>query len=335
MLEQPAIPANLESRLIRKGTTAEQIQAERERLLAEFKLTVITTFDSSEKTNGLKDVTGCETDNGERVILRIGERRPDWLFPQGFTGETIRFPRQLHAGGTAIPYEIEEWIEGNMLYVGQEEWGQRGQLSPEMQDKLLAAFWESQTILKDFPLEQLFNTDRLRAFFTNAGELVPSEAKAIIDDNEEFWNGSYPAKWKFASDNLIIDTNGKIVLIDNVKVGARYFGYDLGWVIWPRWIEMATENFSDVDGQLAYLDALKQKLIDSKPAGADAPSDLSRAFDLMLFERLIGSLFDVQQHTRHLTDWGMEGNDGVDRRQAHTVFLQNLLSRIANRLSSS
>lgn len=334
MLEQPVVPTNLESRLISKGVTAEQIQAERERLLAEFKLTVVTIFDSSEKTQGLKDVIGCETENGERVILRIGERRPNWLFPQGYIGQTLRFPRQLHAGGTAIPYEIEEWIEGEMLFASQQEWGERGQLSPELQDKLLAAFWEFQAITKDFPLEQLFNAARLRAFFNHAGDLVPTEAKAIIDDNEAFWNGSYPAKWKFATDNLIADAEGKIVFIDNVKVGARYFAYDLGWVIWPRWVEMATENFSDVDGQLTYLDSFKQKLVDSKPVDANAPTDIGRAFDLMVFERLIGSLFDVHQQTRHLTDWGMTGNEGAARRQAHTAFLQNLLDRIMKRLAA-
>lgn len=334
MPEQPTPPANLESRLNAKGTTAEQIQVEQYRLLAEFKLTVVTIFDSSEKTKGLKDVIGCQTENGERVILRIGERRPDWLFPQGFIGQTIRFPRQLHAGGTTIPYEIEEWIEGEMLFEGQQKWSEHGQLSPEMQNKLLATFWESQTVLKDFPLEQLFSVDRLRAFFTNAGDLVPAEAKTVIDGNETFWNGAYPAKWKFATDNLITDTEGKIVLIDNVKVGARYFGYDLGWVIWPRWIEMSTESFTDVDSQIAYLDNFKQKLIDSKPVDANAPADIGRAFDLMLFERLIGSLFDVNQQTRHLTDWGMTGDDGAIRRQAHTVFLQTLLSRIMDRLTT-
>lgn len=333
MLEQPTIPVDLESRLITKGTAAKQIRLERERLLTEFKLTVVTVFDSSEKTNGLKDVMGCQTEDGKHVILRVGERRPDWLFPQGFTGETIRFPRQLHAGGTTIPYEVEEWIEGNMLYVDQEEWGQRGQLNPEIQDKLLAAFWEFQTVAKDFPLEHLFNTDRLRAFLTFAGNLVPAEAMAVIDANKEFWNGSYPAKWKFATDNLITDADGKIVLIDNVKVGARYFAYDLGWVIWPRWIEMATENFTDVEGQIAYLDDFKQKLIDSKPDHANAPADIGRAFDLMIFEHLIGSLFDVQQRTRHLNDWGM-GDDGAARREAHTAFLQSLLSRITTRLSN-
>lgn len=333
MPKQPTIPVDLKSRLLAKDITAEQVQAERARLLTEFKLTIVTVFDSNEKTQGLKDVIGCKTESGERVILRIGERRPDWLFPQGFVGQTIRLPRQLHAGGTAIPYEIEEWIDGEMIFESQKEWGERGQLSPEIQDRLLAAFWEFQTVINHFPLEQLFNIDRLRAFLANAGDLVPAEAKAVIDNNEEFWNGAYPAKWKYATDNLITDADGKIVLIDNVKVGARYFAYDLGWVIWPRWIEMATENFTDVDGQLAYLDNFKQKLIDSKPANANAPTDIGRAFDLMLFERLIGSLFDVHQQTRHLSDWGMTGNDGASRRQAHTIFLQTILSQIMARLS--
>lgn len=326
-------PSPLADRIIQPGVTAEEVRVERERLLKEFNLRPVTTFHSAQATGGLKDVAACEMRDGITVILRLGERRPDWFFTDGFVGETLRIPRQFHAGGDRVPYEIEEHVTGPKICDVEHEWNKRGQISPVTQDRLIAVFWEFQNVVSSFPLEQLFYTDRLQTLFHEAGDLVPPEANELIKKYTSFWNGSFPAKWKFATDNLIIDENDKVVFIDNVKIGARYFGYDLGWLIWPRWVEMDTSAFHDVDQQIKYLDAFKNKLITSIPSNAVVPENIDQAFDLMLFERLIGSLFDVRRQARHFTNSGMMGDAGLERRTAHTVFVQNLLTSVMKRLS--
>lgn len=320
-------------RLNEPSVTAEEVRLERERLLNKFNLRPVTTFHSAQVTGGLKDVLGCEMPNGTRVILRLGERRPDWFFTDGFIGETLRIPRQFHAGGERVPYEIEEWVTGTMVCNVEQTWNKRGQISPHMQDRLIAVFWEFQNLVSRFPLEQLFTIDRLQTFLKEAGTLAPLEAGELIQKYASFWNGSFPAKWKFATDNLVIDEQNKITFIDNVKIGARYFGYDLGWLIWPRWVEMYTDAFQDIDQQIEYLDGFKNRLIASIPLNTLLPENIDQAFDLMLFERLIGSLFDVQRQARHFTNSGMMGDTGLARRTAHTIFLQNLLSIVMKRLS--
>ncbi|MBP7005851.1 hypothetical protein KBB27_01880 [Patescibacteria group bacterium] len=323
----------LAHRIIQPGVTAEEVRLERERLLQMFNLRPITTFHSAQVTGGLKDVVACETRDGTTVILRLGERRPNWFFTDGFVGKTLRIPRQFHAGGDRVPYEIEEHVTGPKICDVEHDWNKRGQISPVMQDRLIAVFWEFQSLASPLPLEQLFYIDRLQTFFHEAGDLVPPEAGELIKKYTSFWNGSFPAKWKFATDNLIVDENDKVVFIDNVKIGTRYFGYDLGWLIWPRWVEMDTSAFTDIDGQVRYLDTFKQKLVASIPPNIHLPQNIDQAFDLMLFERLIASLFDVQRQARHFTNSGMMGDAGLERRMAHTVFVQNLLTIVMKRLS--
>ena len=281
--------------ILAEDVTAEEVLRERERLLQEFSLRVIHVFESSEKSGGKKDVLGCEDADGRRVILRMGERRPDCFFPEGFVGQTLHIPRQFHSGGTRIPFEIEEWIEGKKIWELEREWSRRGQISPTMRDKLIAVFWEFQRIGVQLPLEQLFTIEKIQFFAREAGELLPTRAHELIKAHKAFWSGSYPAKWKFATDNLILEANGRIALIDNVKVGARYFGYDLGFLIWPRWFEMGSVEGEAFEAHVRYLDEFQRVWIAVAPLDVRRPDNLEEAFTLMLFERLVGSLYDVQR----------------------------------------
>lgn len=319
-------------RTLADNVTAEEIQLERKRLLSEFKLRPVSVFDSNKKTSGRKDVIGCEDEDGRRVILRIGERRPEYFFPDGLVSKILRVPRQFHFGGTRIPFEIEEWIEGQKAWELERELARPGQISPMMRDTLIAVFWEFQRVMESLPLEQLFTIEKVRAFAEQAGELLPSKAKSLIEEQETFWNDPYPAKWKFSTDNLILDPQGRVTLIDNVKVGGRYFGYDLGFLIWPRWVEVGSLEGAALEEHLAYLDAFKQSWIVAAPSDVRQPKDLDRAFTLMLFERLVGSLYDVQRQVSHFAQWGMLGDEGAGKRAAHAAFLQRLLSIVMERL---
>jgi len=52
-------------------------------------LSILSVFDTFEKTSGKKDVSLCKTKDGEKIILRVGEVRPQDFFPNGFTGKHL------------------------------------------------------------------------------------------------------------------------------------------------------------------------------------------------------------------------------------------------------
>lgn len=321
----------IEHRIPQKDVSPEEILAERERVLTENHLTLETVFDTFVKESGAKDVVAAKTQEGSRVIVRLGERRASWFFPEGFSGTSTRIPKLITSGGDRIPFEIEEAIDGTMMIELDRATESVGKLGDATLAKLATAFWEFQPVTAQLPLEPMYSLTNAEKFIAKLDpELVPT----IVDTaqrHRDFFETLYPSKWKFATDNLILDADGRVAFIDNVKVGKRYFGYDIGWIIWPPWLHMSVEAYADVDGHLAYLDHVKEIFFADIPNDVARPVDLDRAFNLILFERLVGSLFDIVQKTKHLASSGLDSAH-ADRLKAHEQFLRIMLEKIIDRL---
>lgn len=319
-------------RVPQEAILPEEMLAERSRVLEEHHLVLETIFDTFKKESGKKDVVSARTEDGDRVIVRLGERRPSWLFPNGFVGTSIRIPHLIASGGGRIPFEIEEAIGGTMMDELDRATESTGQLSDATLQKLAAAFWEFQQVGATLPLESMQPTAKIDDFLARIEAHISPAIGELIKRNRGLFEAEYPSKWKFATDNLILDENDRVAFIDNVKVGKRYFGYDLGWIIWPPWLHMSTEAYADVDGHLAYLDHAKSIFFADIPDTVDHPADLGLAFNLIVLERLIGSLFDVAQNTKHLPASGLDAEHS-DRLNAHKTFLHAMLERVSSRLS--
>lgn len=317
----------IQHRIPQKNVSPEETLAERERVLAEHNLTLENVFDTFIKESGAKDVVAAKTTEGKRVIVRLGERRASWFFPEGFTGTSVRIPKLITSGGDRIPFEIEEAIDGTMMIELDRATETIGQLSDATLTKLAAAFWEFQSVTASLPLESMYSPANAEKFIAKLDpELIPTITDTA-QRHRDFFETLYPSKWKFATDNLILGADGRVAFIDNVKVGKRYFGYDIGWIIWPPWLHMSVEAYADVGGHLSYLDHVKEIFFANTPEGIDRPADLDRAFDLIIFERIIGSLFDIANQTKHLASSGLD-DAHTDRLRAHERFLRNMLEKI-------
>lgn len=297
------------------------------------KLQIVEVFDTIDKTSGEKDVSLCQTKDGNKVILRIGEIRPLVFFPEGFRGKHFVVPKVYERQESKIPYEIVEYLKGDLVIDIDKKQSTTGKIDPQVLEKLLAAFWEFQYAARNIKLEQKFDKSKILKHFEKAKPLLenPQTIQRHIDQYESFWKGAYPSKWKFSTDNLIVVPDSRIGFIDNAGVGLRYFGYDLGWLLWPRWVEMETERFDDIDEHFQYLEQFMEQVHNMDPKKEEI-EDFERNFWLVIFERLIGGIYDVARNVRHLDDWGM-GKDGDEKRkEKHLAFLKGLLARVVKEL---
>lgn len=302
-------------------------------VLAEQKdLTVVRVFDTLEKTSGEKDVSVCEGKDGKRVILRIGEVRPLAFFRNGFSGQHFLVPKVYERQENETPYEIVEYLEGELISELDKQQSVAGKIDFQVVEKTLAAFWEFQQVARDIGLEQKFEKDKVLKHFEKAKPLLddPQVVQNLIEQYSDFWSGAYPSKWKFATDNLVMVPDGRIGFIDNAGAGLRYFGYDLGWLLWPRWVEMEIRLFDEVEDHLKYLEQFM------KQARSMTPQEELEGFDtkfwLIIFERLIGGVYDVARNVRHFDDWGMGKGGDERRKEKHLHFLKDLLEHVIKRL---
>jgi len=294
---------------------------------------LVKIFDSVEKTSGEKDVSLCKTVEGKLVILRVGEIHPKTFFPDGYVGKNLVIPKLYESNDKNIIYEIEEALSGKMICDVDMKNHLTGKIDEKILRKLFAAFWEFQIIARNVKLKQKGNKNNLFEHLKLAEPLLQSSAriKKIINDNNDFWKDLYPSKWKFATDNLLILPNNKIGFIDNVNVGLRYFAYDLGWLIWPRWVEMKTVKFDQVDEQLIYLKKFLSLVKKTKPKQIKI-SNLEKKFWLMIMHRLIGAIADVARNVRHLADWNMGDGGSKKRTEKHLKFLNALLEEVIKKV---
>ncbi len=306
----------------------------RKNILETYALTVVREFDTRIKENGAKDVTECLRRDGQRVILRIGEARPSTFFPDGFIGRTIRIPKVYERGMMPMLFEIEERIDGQMYADRAVEGVEEGKIRPEILRELLAAFWEFQEIGKSVNLEHIDVTEKIEKHFLRARELIleADRVQKCMHDHADFWRGAYPSKWKFALDNLLWTIDGKVAFIDSARVGLRYVGYDLGWIIWPRWLQMETDQYKDVEAQMRYLEDVLRIVMKTRPVHLPFEGNLEQSFWLMILERAIGALFDVANETKHLVGANLGSGAEARRRDAHVFFLNRICSASMDRI---
>ncbi|MFH1112249.1 MAG: hypothetical protein V1712_04265 [Patescibacteria group bacterium] len=297
-------------------------------ILKKYQLVVEKDFDTFTKEKGNKDVSLCRAKQIGRVILRIGEARPADFFPQGYRGGLLVIPRLYQIVAGDIPFEIEEYIKGPYVAgAGGTSASPDGKLKPELLAKLINVFWEFQIIAADIHLEPLFSKNKILDHLKIAEKHLEnfSAVKSVVDSHKDFWKGKFPSKWKFATDNLILTDSGKIAFIDLGHVGLRYWGYDLGWLIWPRWVEMETKYYNDVSGYIDYLDNFNKIISDTAPDNFFHKKNIISWFWLVIIERAIGALFDIENNTKHLKEWRLDKRGDQKRRRAHINFINKLL----------
>lgn len=288
---------------------------------------LVSVFDTYENTSGTKDVCLCTTESGEHRILRIGEIRPQGFFFEGLEGSVLRIPKIFERVEGDMPYEIEEYIEGKFAYEEDSENEHLGRIADPLLEKLIRTFWEFQDVGQRVPLKNISVLEKFEKHFEKAQSILrsPEQVRAIVDRHHDFWERVYPSKWKFALDNLICTSDGKVAFIDNANVGLRHFGYDLGWLIWPRWIQMRTDLFAKATDQLDYLEHFLREVGRLKPANLVMDEDIGQAFWLTVLLRAVGALFDVANDTRHLANWKLDKAGNEERRVAHVNFLNDII----------
>lgn len=321
----------------RSGTNQPTVADVRRRLLRQHRLAVIERFDTYGHTSGTKDVMLAALPDGRRAILRIGEARPARFFPAGYQGKYLVIPQVYARRSRGVPWELEEYLPGRLLSEVDRLNVRTGAIAPPLLRRLVGAFWEFQRVGQTIPLKPQFNIEKIFEHLRKAKPLLrePKLVERIILRYRAFWFGRHPSKWKYALDNLMLTPNGKIGFIDNAGVGLRYLGYDLGWLLWPGWITMATSRYANVRAYLAYLNRFEQLARQLAPPRVPVRNGVNRNFLwLTVLERLVGAAFDVANHTRHLAHHGLGPDGPPKRRHWHVTFLNTLLKHVISQLES-
>lgn len=311
--------------------TPEQIQRTRSELLKRLGFDVLHVYDTFEKESGHKDVF-LAGNAKEKAIVRVGEARPAGFFPEGYQGKSIRIPKLIEHNLANVPYEVEEYIDGVVLTDKAHVDKDRGEIARETLAIAIGAFWELQSIGRTLPLDQKFTIEKIWKHLEKAKTLLPDEQRirALIASREAFWNGSYPSKWKFSLDNLML-VDGKVAFIDNINVGLRFLGYDIGWLIWPSWVHLSPEHAENhFDDYLVYLNGIHAMFCNAQPDDLRCDTDVSEAFWLTILERIIGALYDVENETRHLGQAGI--TRGSMQEKGHVAFLLQLHEYVPRQL---
>ena len=94
--------------------------------------------------------------------------------------------------------------------------------------------------------------------------------------------------------------NKKVGFIDLVKVSRRIWGYDLGWLYWPQWYHFSSSDFKKAKEHFAYLERFHNLVYRFAPL-AEKKKKLRfyQKCHLVLLERVIGSMYDLNRKIRH------------------------------------
>ncbi|OGL71254.1 hypothetical protein A3C17_03840 [Candidatus Uhrbacteria bacterium RIFCSPHIGHO2_02_FULL_53_13] len=276
----------------------------RERLLCELDLTLERVFDTNAHEPD-KDVCLVKDVRGQRWVLRSGERRNPSLFPNGFVGEHVVIPT-IHITSAAPVYELEQYLEGD-LAVDSDRMPNAPFPQIEILDLMFLAFWEWQKIGNLAPLQsqESHAETHLQLALLLISDDRQKSVKAAIDCYRAFFDDvSYPAKWKYSDDNLLLMADGKLGFIDNARMGLRFWGYDIGWIYWPRWFRMGQEAWGTPDTYIARFERFLSDWYASKPSDiALDRTTFDQRVHLGLLTRIVGALFDVHKRISHAEHW--------------------------------
>ncbi len=301
----------------------------RNTIIAEGGFVLKKVFDTNEHEPD-KDVCVIELEDGIEAVLRVGERRPETFFPEGYRGEHFVIPRLITSSNDPV-YEIEEYLGGFEIEEVDPAPLSDSIVRSDLQTKLLKAFWELQS---SFTTQGLEDAERkTHKHLESAIELIPkdlhNEFREVLARNEAFFLELFPSKWKYSKDNILLLDDGRLGLIDLVNVGNRFWGYDIGWLYWPQWFHFSIEQYRDAEGYLEKIDALHAELYNLAPEGEKADRSIfMHRCNMVLITRIVGGLHDVASSISHARN--LMANK--ERRDAFERFLVEMLRVVVGRL---
>ncbi len=294
----------------------------RKKLLAELNFTLVRVFDTNEHEQE-KDVCLVKDSAGQELVLRVCERRPINIYPSGFHGKHIVFPKLVQ---TSIKpcYEIEEYIPGTMVEDADAGTTKEHIIRPDILTRLFSAFWEFQEIFASVSLEP--KPSKYEKHLIPALTLLDKTRKTVVNDMVRehlsfFQDTSYPSKWKFSDDNLILMDDGRVGLVDNANIGLRFWGYDIGWLYWSRWFRLTIHEWQNTEVHIKLLENFFEAWWQSRPSSLSLTHDkfMLRAH-LGLLTRLIGTLYDIAENISHT-----KCIDTKEKRDAFISFIITIL----------
>lgn len=301
------------------------MEQNRKTICRKHKLNFIKAFDTNEKEPH-KDVFLAEDINGKKVVVRTGEHRSLNFLYNGYKGKYFQIPKLVYLD-QEFPYEIEEYLEGKLLYDIARPPKAKKFLDQDLQEKLLKAYFEFQELGPHLHLEKIWKKkEKLGTHFEKSKGLIieKEKAKEIIynDDYDEFWQVKYPGKWKFSLDNLILTKDKKIGFIDLPRVGLYYWGHDLGWLFWPMWFGFENNQLKKAKKHAKALQKFFELAYEYAPAHDKMNKEkFYKRCWLIVFERIIGAFFDVAEKIPHAKNI----YEDPKRKELFIKFLNDLL----------
>jgi len=298
----------------------------RNSLIKKFNLELIEVFDTNKKEEYKDVVLVCDLKDETKKTLRVGEHRTKGFCYRGYVGKYLVIPKiykiETQKGKE---YELEEYLYGKMFYEYLKGPGAKKIMSDKQMEILIRSWGEFQKIAKNSKLPKYNVFDKkIKKHLSFAIKLVKDKKRlqsvmALPNVQEFFKDNNYPAKWKFSVDNLIVMPDKKIGFIDLAKVGRRFWGYDLGWTFWSAWFHWNISEYSKAKVHMKCLE--KYFLMIKKILPREKNIDIVYAGYLIILERIIGGLFDIEAKTGHAQKIYNDKN----KKQAFVRFLNELL----------
>jgi len=310
-------------------------------ILRKYNLKLIKNFDTNEHELD-KDVFLAKNKKSEYVVVRIGERRPANFFPNGYNGKHFKIPKLYYCNPpikTNIDkkhnisfYEIEEYLEGNLIFdICSEEKSAKKPLPDNLLKKILQTYWEFYIAVSEKALPNNWDVNKKLIKHFEKGKILMRDSekiKKLINDNMIFWNKRKPSKWKYSLDNLIMMPDGKIGFIDLFGAGKYFPHYDLGWIIWPMWFNFTSNELLKSKEHIKWI---KNNFIPNIIKSAPQKNLINKKQCwLIIFERLVGSYYDVAEKITHVQE-KIKDKEWTD---LHIKFLNELMEEVIEGLSN-
>ena len=301
----------------------------RNKLCGQKGIKILKVFDTNEHEPNKDVVLGLW--KNKKVVLRVGETRPANFLSNGFAGRYIKIPKS-YLINRKEKFEIEEFLRGKMIY----ELSAKPRSDKLYQEKILnlliKAHWEFQKITKQINFSKKYKKEKLEFFYQKGKKLIDNKKSAteIIQNKRYnyFWTKLYPAKWKFAADNLILAQENKLGLIDLAGVRKAYWGYDLGWLIWLQWFHFSNSQYKEFDKHIKYLDNFFKRVYQLAPRTEKEDPKFFEKCWLIIFERLMGSFYDVAEGISH----AKKNLNTRKREKLFINFINNILTECYRKL---
>lgn len=290
-------------------------------------LVLIKVMDTNEHESH-KDVALVKNARRQKLILRIGEIRTENFWPRGYQGKYFVAPRLYKTARLEkVVYEIEEYLPGWLLSDILPKPRAAKVLPQDILKKLILAHWEFQSSVASTQSSVNWSRKNLEKFYHSAKKFLEpdlnTKIKKIIYGRgyQKYWQAKYPCKWKFSIDNLILMPDGRIGFIDLARVGKRFWGYDLGWLFWPAWHHFRNSDFKNSRKHIQHLHKIFKLVYKLAPAREKRRRDFYKRCWLIVLERCLGALYDIDQQTAHI----VKNLSSINRQKSYRNFVLGVL----------